>query len=122
MLHQLREIDIVHSINVKKDPLSCITTTEEIAQDIKQFCCGTNVWLDTTINLHNIWVTDTCYHDKRVINPETGHKPILLGPTLFHMTKDDKTIGADMKKVIAKGLLPERHRINTFRRKEKTAI
>ena len=43
MLHQLREIDIVHSINVKKDPLSCITMTEEIAQDIKQFCCGANV-------------------------------------------------------------------------------
>ena len=70
-----------------------------------------------------MWVTDTCYHNKRVINSETGNNPIFLGPTLFHFTKDDKTfsrlalelldtepelinlktIGADMEEAIAKG-------------------
>ena len=35
ILHQLQEIDIVHSITIKKDPFFFITTTEEIAQYIK---------------------------------------------------------------------------------------
>ena len=94
ILHQLREIDIVHSITIKKDPFFFITTTEEIAQYIKQFCCGTNasvLGVDTNFNLCNMWLTDTCYHNKRVTNPETGNYPIFLGPTLFHFTKDDKT-------------------------------
>ena len=99
---------------------------EEIAQDIKHFCCGANasvLGVDTTFNLCNMWVTDTCYHNKRVINRETGNNSIFLGPTLFHFTKDDKTfsrlalelldtelelinlkaIRADMEKAIAKG-------------------
>ena len=74
MLHQLLEIDIVHSITIKKDAFFFITTTKEIAQDIKQFCCGANtsvLGVNTTFNSCNIWVTDTCYHCKRVINPET---------------------------------------------------
>ena len=33
MLHQLREIDIVHSVTIKKDAFFFITMTEEIAQD-----------------------------------------------------------------------------------------
>ena len=40
MLHQVREIDIMHSIIVKKGVFFFITTTEEIAQDIKQFFYG----------------------------------------------------------------------------------
>ena len=42
MLHQLREIDKVHSITVKEDVFFFTTTAEEIAQDIKQFYCGAN--------------------------------------------------------------------------------
>ena len=51
MLHQLRETSI------KKDEFFFITTTEEIAQDIKQFCCGANasdLGVDTTFNLCNM--------------------------------------------------------------------
>ena len=33
MLHQLREIDIVHSVTIKKDAFFFISMTEEIAQD-----------------------------------------------------------------------------------------
>ena len=125
MLHQLREIDIMHLITIKKNAFFFIKTTEEIAQNIKQFFCGANasvLEVDTTFNLCNMWITDTCYHNKRVINPETGTNPIFLGPTLFHFTKDDKkfsglalelldtdpelinvkTIGADMKEAITK--------------------
>ena len=71
-----------------------------------------------------MWVPDTCYHNKRVINPETVNNPIFLGPTLFHFTKNDKkfsrlahelydtepelinlkTDGADMEEAIANEL------------------
>ena len=57
MHHPFREIDIVHSITIKKDAFFLITTTGEIAQDIKQFCCGTNasvLGVDTTFNLCNM--------------------------------------------------------------------
>ena len=115
----------MHSITIKKDALFFITTTEEIVQDIKQFCCGANasaLGVDKTFNLCNIWVIDTCYHNKRVINPETY--PIFVGPTLFHhFAKDEKTfsrlalelldtkpglinlkiIGADMEEAITNG-------------------
>ena len=79
--------------------------------------------MNTIFNLCNVWVTDTCYHNKRIVNLETGNNSILLGPTLFHFTKDDKTflrlalerldtepelinlktIGADIEHTIAKG-------------------
>ena len=93
MLHQLQQIYILHSITIKKDTFFFVTTTEEIAQDIKQICCGTNVSIpdvDTTFNLCNMWLVDTCYHNKRIINPETRNNSIFLGPTLFHFSKDDK--------------------------------
>ena len=127
MLHQLWEIDKVHSIIIKKE-FFFIITTEETAQDIKQFCCGTNAFVlgvDTTFNLCNMCLTDTCYHNRIIINLKTGNNPNFLGPTLFHFTKDDKTfsrlalelldneselmnlktIGADIEESISKGLL-----------------
>ena len=36
-------------------------------------------------------VADARYHNKRIVNPETGNNPIFLGPTLSHFTKNDKT-------------------------------
>ena len=49
MLHQLQEIDIVHSITIKKDAFFCITTTEEISQEKKQFYVGqTLLFLELT--------------------------------------------------------------------------
>ena len=57
MHHPFREIDIVHLISIKKDAFFLITTTGEIAQDIKQFCCGANasvLGVDTTFNLCNM--------------------------------------------------------------------
>ena len=73
----------MHSITSKKDAFFFITTTEEIAQDIKQLCCGANasvLGVDTTFNLCNMWVTRN-----RKYNPN------LLVHTLFYFTKDDKT-------------------------------
>ena len=65
-----------------------------MVNDIKQFCCGNNasvLGIDTTFNLCDMWVTDTCYRNQRLTNPENGQHPIFLGPTLFHFTKDEQT-------------------------------
>ena len=79
MLHQFRETNIVHSITIKKDAFFFVTTTEEIAQGIKQFCFGANasvLGVDATFNLHNMWVTNACYYNERISNPETGNNHI----------------------------------------------
>ena len=77
MLHHLREIDIVHPVTIKKDAFFFLTTTV--------------FGVHTNFNLCNLWAADTCYHNKRMVNIETGNDLMFLGPTLFHFTKNDKT-------------------------------
>ena len=38
-----------------------------------------------------MWVTDSCYRNKRLIGNDSGHHPVLLGPASFHFTKEDQT-------------------------------
>ena len=38
-----------------------------------------------------MWVTDSCYRNKRLIGNDSGHHPVFLGPALFHFTKEDQT-------------------------------
>ena len=40
-------------------------------------------------NLCNLWVTDTTYRNKRLINLETKKHPVFLGPIMIHFTRDD---------------------------------
>lgn len=126
LLQSLHEIDIVHTITVKKKSFLFTLMTKEMVNDIKKFCCSDNasvLGLDTTFNLCDMWVTDTCYRNQRLINPENDQHPIFPGPALFHFTKDEQTfsrlalemvdaepglanikkIGVDMEEAIAKG-------------------
>ena len=126
LLQQLHEIDLVRTITVKRNSVLFILMTDEMVNDIKQFCCGNNasvLGIDTTFNLCDMWVTDTCYRNQRLTNPENGQHPIFLGPTLFHFTKDEQTfsrlalemvdadpalnniksIGVDLEEAISKG-------------------
>ena len=38
-----------------------------------------------------MWVTDSCYRNKRLIENHSGHDPVFLGPVIFHFTKDNQT-------------------------------
>ena len=38
-----------------------------------------------------MWVTESCYRDKRLIGDDSGHHIVFLGPVLFHFKKDDQT-------------------------------
>ena len=57
--------------------------------DIAQFCCeDSNVLsIDTTFNLCENWLTDTCYKNLRLETVEGKH-PIYLGPCILHFRKD----------------------------------
>ena len=68
---------------------------ERQVEDVVKFCCtGQNTavfGIDTTYNLCDMWVTDSCYRNKRLIGNDSGHHPVFLGPALFHFTKKDQT-------------------------------
>ena len=93
---------------------------------------------DVTYNLCDMWVTDSCYRNKRLISSTLGVHPIYLGPTLLHFTKDTQTftrfaleiqacnpetrgikkIGVDMEDAIYNGvkiLFPEAQQLYCFR-------
>ena len=79
--------------------------------------------IDTIFNLCDLWVTDTSYGNKRLINRESGKNPIFLGPMMLHFTKDEgafdrfapellaadpklielKNLGVDMESAIYQG-------------------
>ena len=49
--------------------------------------------VDTTFNLCDLWITDTSYRNKRLVNIIDGGTPVHLGPIMLHFTKDEKTFG-----------------------------
>lgn len=95
--------------------------------DIEKFCCyGTEpvpLAVDTTFNLCDLWLTDSSYKNKRLVNTLTGTSPVFFGPCMLHFTKDVeafsrfalelragnaalkdlKTIGVDMEAAIFNG-------------------
>jgi len=92
--------------------------------DVSSFCCDRNgvLSIDTTFNLCESWLTDTCYHNIRLETAEGKH-PIFLGPAIIHFQKDSfifrrfasemityhpniqklKVIGTDQEMAIYKG-------------------
>ena len=57
--------------------------------DVELFCGGNNgvLSVDTSFNLCDSWVNDTCYFNKRLVNSDC-HNPVFLGPTVIHFQKD----------------------------------
>ena len=73
--------------------------------NIKRFCCeGSNPSVlptDTTFNLCDLWITDTSYQNKRLINRESGKNPIFVGPKMFHFTKDEGALSRFVLELLA---------------------
>ena len=49
--------------------------------------------VDTTFNLCDLWITDTSYRNKRLVNTIDGGAPVHLGPIMLHFTRVEKTFG-----------------------------
>ena len=64
-------------------------------QDITKFCCpesdGSVLGIDKRFNLHDLWVTDSCYKDTWIVNRATGNHQVFLGPLMFHFTRGKST-------------------------------
>ena len=83
------------SVIIKKQCFFLYLFLERQVEDVAKCCCTCQktsvLGTDTTNNLCNMWVTDSCYQNKRPIEDASGHHPDLLDPALFHFTKDDQT-------------------------------
>ena len=44
--------------------------------------------IDTTFNLCDLWLTDTSYKNKRILNEANGNNPVFFGPSMLHFTKE----------------------------------
>ena len=95
LLRDLRSMHVVQIIIDKKHCYFFYLSTKRKIEDFVKLCCtGQNTSVlgtDTTYNLCDMWVTDLCYQNKRLIRNYSGHHPVFLGPFLFHFTKDNQT-------------------------------
>ena len=95
LLGDLKSMYVVENIIVKKQCFFLYLFLERQVEDVAKCCCtgqkSSVLVTDTTNNLCDMWVADSCYQNKRLIENASGHHPVLLGPALFHFTKDDQT-------------------------------
>ena len=91
LLYQLKSINVLESIVIKKNCYFFFVVTEKQTNDISTICCSGNdvsvLRIDTAYNLCDMWVTDSCYWNERLISNTSGVHPVYLGPTLLHFTK-----------------------------------
>ena len=90
-------VSFLKTVAVTDQSYIAFAYTEKQLSDIEKFCCkltGAGVFaVDTAFNLCNLWITDTSYRNKRLINTIDGGTPVHLGPIMLHFTKDEKTFG-----------------------------
>ena len=57
--------------------------------DVAKFCCEMNevLYIDTTFNLCEHWVTDSCFGNLRLETNEGKH-PIFVGPSIIYFERD----------------------------------
>lgn len=95
ILHAQKSNTLIRSVVVTRDAYYIVLITDRQINDILKFCCiphnSSVLGVDTTYNLCDLWMTDTCYRNKRLINPKTKGHPVFLGPMMFHFTKDEGT-------------------------------
>ena len=65
--------------------------TDKQLSDIEKFCYKSTeagvFAVDTTFNLCDLWITDTSYRNKRLVNTIDGGAPVHLGPIMLHFTR-----------------------------------
>ena len=71
--------------------------TDKQLSDIEKFCYKSTeagvFAVDTTFNLCDLWITDTSYRNKRLVNTIDGGVPVHIGPIMLLFTGDEKTFG-----------------------------
>ena len=88
LLHLQRDqSSFVQTVTVTGEKYLAFAYTEKQTMDINDFCCQAVepvvLAVDTTFNLCSLWITDTTYGNKRILNASNGNHPIHLRPS-FH--------------------------------------
>ena len=85
MINAQKDLSIIKGVLSSPTAYYFILHTEEQIQDILMFCCkdpAAVLGTDITFGLCNLWVTDTSYRNKRLLNPQRGKHPVFLGPSI----------------------------------------
>ena len=105
---QMKDNNAIESVIIKEKAYYYFMSSSRQLEDVVTFCCCKNdvavLGIDTTFNLCDLWVTDSCYKNKRLINNLTGNHPVFLGPLLFHFTKDESTFNRFVLEMMAMDL------------------
>ena len=69
--------------------------------DLERFCTNPSkpgiLRIDTTYNCGEFYVTPTTYRHQLLLSKRTGKHPVLLGPTLIHITLGKKVVKIGQK-------------------------
>ena len=86
---QSQSCELIRKISTPGKSYQVFLGNDVQLQDVELFYCDNNgvLSVDTTFNLCDSWVTDTCYYNKKLLNSD-GHNPAFLDPTLVHFQKD----------------------------------
>ena len=94
---QRDSVSFLKTVTVTDQSYIAFAYTEKQLSDIEKFCCKSmeaGVFaVDTTFNLCDLWITDSSYRNKRLVNTIDGGAPVHLGPIMLHFTKVEKTFG-----------------------------
>ena len=118
MFEEQKNKGMIESIVIKEKMYYLFMCSPRQIEDIVQLCCreteSSLLGIDTTFNLCNLWVTDSCYKNDRIVHNVTGNHPVFLDESTFttfalEMIALDpeviniKQIGSDMEKTIYNG-------------------
>ena len=86
---QSQSCELIRKISIPGKSYQVFLGNDVQLQDVELFYCDNNgvLSVDTTFNLCDSLVTDTCYYNKTLLNSD-GHNPAFLDPTLVHFQKD----------------------------------
>ena len=98
LLGQRDSVFFLKTVTVINQSHIAFASTEKQLSNIEKFCCKsteTGVFaVDTTSNLCNLWIIDTSYRNKRLVNKIDGGTSVHLGPIMLYFTKDEKHLAS----------------------------
>ena len=88
---QRDSVSFLKAVTVTDQSHIAFAYAEKQLSDIEKFCRKSTeavvFAVDTTFNLCDLWITDTSYRNKRLVNTIDGGAPVHLGPIMLHFTR-----------------------------------
>ncbi|CAC5364286.1 unnamed protein product [Mytilus coruscus] len=98
LVAQIRESTFVHELAADGESLQYVLASEKQLMDLDTFCTHQlhfSVFsVDSTFNIGNYYVTNTCFENLRVVHASgkyKGRHPLEMGPTFVHTHRDENS-------------------------------